>query len=487
MLDSIKGMIKEKTDFLEAAAIIYEDGSGTNLDDQIVLGEDKDTPDPTENLEGDIDTPEKDDKDDHDDDHDDDSKDDDGDSDAGEVEDIGDMSINDEPVKNDEEPQDDLLDGKVDGSDQLMQLPGSDLPDPVGAQTGEPINPDNDILNTEIDLGSNTLKDVLPVPPANAGEAIADNDSDTQHVDSGFGGDNTDPASPIPNSEPGVVEPGTEETDFDDPISESASKEFQGVCKDLQAKLFSEVQTGLKEHKKLGEDDGLCKYVVSALKNKKRQTINRGPEKFDTFGKDRYIIAITGEIDYMNDAIQKVEGSKENNFPRLIEKVLSSAVAAINKGLKDKKYKLEVDDEHGNFVWLNIPMKAYDAEFGGKAIAESMDIGMDPISSFMNGYGLYSEAITLGDDPGSDGAATEEPPKDDPAPAAEEPPAEEAPAGGEGESEVTAAVRDKVSEVETPAPGGEGSGDGKEALLKKLGSITKSLEDAKKAVMNTIQ
>lgn len=339
MLNSIKSMIKEKTDFLEAAAIIYEDGSGTNLDDQIVLGEDKDTPDPTEDLKGDNDGPEKDDHDEPE------GKDDDNDnsSDDGEVEDISDMPINDEPPKNDEPAQDDILDSKIDGDDQPLPLPGEDLPTPVGAQTGEPINPDDDILNTEIDLGSNTIKDVLPVPPANAGEAIADSDSINQHVDSGFGGDSeTQEPAPV-NAEPeaGVAEPGNEEVD---PLG-------------------------------------------------------------DTLGESSH------------------------------------------------------------------------------AIKESLQ--HDPITSFMNGYGLFSEAITLGDDPAP--AAEGEAPKEDAAaPAAEEPTDDAAPAAGE-ESEVTAAVRDKVSEADTPAPGGDAGENGKEALLKKLGSITKSLEDAKKAVMNSIQ
>lgn len=335
MLNSIKSMIKEKTSFLEAAAIIYEDGSGTNLDDAIVLGEESEPIDPTENIGEDTDTPEK---DDHDDDHDDNKEDEKDDSDDSSKditdEDISDLPINDEPQTQDAPEGDDLLDGKIDGSDQPLSLPGDDLPTPVGAQTGEPINPDDDILNTEIDLGSNTIKDVLPVPPANAGEAIADNDSITQHVDSGFGGDgeNQEPTPAAIEPEASVSEPGNEEADPN----------------------------------------------------------------------------------------------------------------------------------------------------------ESVDVAMesvDPISAFMNGYGLYSEAITLGDDPAP--AAEGEAPKEDAAaPAATEEPADEAPPA-EGESEVTAAVRDKVSEVDTPAPGGEA--DGKEALLKKLGSITKSLEDAKKAVMNTIQ
>lgn len=483
MLNTIKSMIKEKESFLEAADVIFEDGSGNNLDDLIILGEEGEPTVPETDIN------ESDDDESKDSENDADGKNDEGeDDDKGhsEDDDVSNLPITDEPASSQTSASDgstdDILDSPTDGSDigseQPMPLPGNDLPTPVGAQTGEPINDDNDIMNVEIDLGSNTVKDVLPVPPANAGEAIADHEG-SQHVDSGFGGENNDPTAD-PST---VVTPGTEETDLEDPMIESVSKEFQNVCKDLQAKLLSGVQTTLKEHKKLGSVDSLCKYVISALKDKKTQTINNSPEKFDTFGKDRYIIAVTGQIDFGNDAIQNADGSKENNFPRLIEKVMSSVVTSINKDLKDKKYKLEVDDEHGNSVWLNIPIKSYDAEFGGKAMVEQASVIVDPIDSFMNGYGLYSEAITLGDDPAP--AAEGEASKEDASPATEDPAA-----GGDAaeESEVTSAVRDKVAEVESDAPTSDG-GDtaSKDELLKKLGNITKSLEDAKKAVMNTLQ
>ena len=62
------------------------------------------------------------------------------------------------------------------------------------------------------------------------------------------------------------------------------------------------------------------------------------------------------------------------------------------------------------------------------------------------------------------------------------------------ENEVTSAVKDKVAEAESEeeplVDDGEdlGSGDSsaKEALMKKLSSITKSLEDAKNAVLKSL-
>lgn len=108
---------------------------------------------------------------------------------------------------------------------------------------------------------------------------------------------------------------------------------------------------------------------------------------------------------------------------------------------------------------------------------------------------ILTEAITLGDAPaeggdsGGDAAAptgdiTTDPP---PAEVSGDASGGDAPADGstEGENSVTSAVRDKVAESELDTAG-EDKTVGKDELLKKLGSITKSLEDAKKAVMNSI-
>lgn len=301
MLSNIKSMIKEKTEFLEAASLIYEDGS-VNLDDFIVLGEEGDANMATEIDEAEDKSSEKemDDEDVKDEkENGEDDKKEKEEPDEG-SEDILNADINEQEPSNEPAPvsdgpsSDDIMNADInEPAEEPLPLPGDDLPTPVGAQTGEPVNPLNDILNVEIDLGTNTVKDVLPVPPANASDSLSGDDT-VQHVDSGFGGE-----------------------------SEEMSMEESATV-------------------------------------------------FDPF----------------------------------------------------------------------------------------------------------SEAITIGDEPPADEGA-----KDDAA--AEEPTDTEEPAEGE-ESEVTSAVRDKVSEVDTPAPGGEGS-SGKEDLLKKLGNITKSLEDAKKAVMNTIQ
>lgn len=96
--------------------------------------------------------------------------------------DISDDSENDNDDVEPESSEDDILDAPIDdgSSDDFDNL------SLVGKQTGEPIEvTDDDLLSVTIDLKSNTMTDVLPVPPDNAGEAISDDILSTR-VDSGF-------------------------------------------------------------------------------------------------------------------------------------------------------------------------------------------------------------------------------------------------------------------------------------------------------------
>ena len=55
MLKNIKNLIMQKQEFLESASAIFEDGSGMNLDDVIVLSEDAEVPEEEqEESEGDF-------------------------------------------------------------------------------------------------------------------------------------------------------------------------------------------------------------------------------------------------------------------------------------------------------------------------------------------------------------------------------------------------------------------------------------------------
>ena len=96
--------------------------------------------------------------------------------------DISDDSENDNDDVEPESSEDDILDAPIDdgSSDDFDNL------SLVGRQTGEPIElTDDDLLSVTIDLKSNTMTDVLPVPPDNAGEAVNDDILSTR-VDSGF-------------------------------------------------------------------------------------------------------------------------------------------------------------------------------------------------------------------------------------------------------------------------------------------------------------
>jgi hypothetical protein len=205
MLNNIKQMINQQKAYLEEAEMILEDGIG-NIDDAIVLGEEADDiPDDTDMDESNI--------------PDDNSLDEDGNDN------IENADVNDEPELNNDEPEEpsvndepepDVASGEdddimnADTNDEVTPTPedtpvedeiGSadinDIPEPVGAQTGEPVaDNDDDILSMEIDMQSNTPTDTLPIPPAGAaGAIVSDDDIATQNIDSGFGNSEPDDIS----------------------------------------------------------------------------------------------------------------------------------------------------------------------------------------------------------------------------------------------------------------------------------------------------
>ena len=195
MLEGIKNLIKQRKAYMEAADIIMENDE---LDDSIILlseGPDEADLDP----EFEEDRPETPDDDEDEDKKEDDEKDD----------------------KEDDEIED------TEPEEQPMNLPGDDsLPEPIGRQTGEPVTiGDGDILNIEINLATNTQSDTLPVPPANAGDAVSDDDGIlNQRIDSGFGGEESEPAGgyDIMNEPVGEEAPAEGNDDIlDTPVGES--------------------------------------------------------------------------------------------------------------------------------------------------------------------------------------------------------------------------------------------------------------------------
>lgn len=206
MLNSVKKLITEKQEYLQTAAAIFEDGSGMNLDDLIVLKEDSEIdasdpeieiPDdaPENEMGGDSQLPEDDENEEDESpvaiDNGDDNEDYNDDHDFMDDE-IPDTKPNDntDDVEGDSDEGNDnhnFMDDEIPDTDVSLPGDNNDLPTPVGAQTGLPITGDvDDLLSVDIDLKSNTTKDILPVPPAHAAEALQ-GDTLENKVDSGFG------------------------------------------------------------------------------------------------------------------------------------------------------------------------------------------------------------------------------------------------------------------------------------------------------------
>lgn len=320
MITGIKNLINSKIALQESAEVILEGSTGRDLDDLIVLGEETELgefdetpaePEPAGDGEEPGDGEEL--------------KDDGGDIDTAPVEDNGDAMNDDIDAAPDPEGDNDNGDGALPGPEDngesehdMMNADIDELPTPVGDQTGEPVKDNvDDFMNVEIDMRSNTLSDVLPVPPANAGEAIGSDDIMNQRIDSGFGGEEPSPASPA-----------TPPVDQEESVDDMMSADF-------------------------------------------------------------------------TEAI-------------------------------------------------------------------SLDGGADPAPADGGATDSFGDPGPVDDGTAADTGA-------DPAPAD----------GGE-ENAVTAAVRDKVAEADSTVDGGTGQAASKEELLKKLGNITKNLEDAKKAVMDSL-
>ena len=171
MLNMIKDLINEKTSFLEEADMLYEDATTGQIDDSIILGEENSTAEESgedDEKEFEIDDndnsaetepePEENEGSDEDD------------------EDITNTPVEDEPSTSDDST--DILDQPVDDTNIQDTSPADDI---------------DDILNVEIDLKSNTMSDVLPVPPANAAESVpGDDDIMNTRIDSGFEDDFTE-------------------------------------------------------------------------------------------------------------------------------------------------------------------------------------------------------------------------------------------------------------------------------------------------------
>jgi hypothetical protein len=393
MLENIKNMINQKTEYLEAAKILFDEATEVNIDNLIVLNESAhDDEDDKEDEE--IDKEDNEEKDDDEEEEDNNA----GKDDSGE--DLDNLPLEDDSSKEDPEEKetDDLLDSSIEDDKLEPSLSGDDdLPAPAAAPQGDEID---DFLNVSIGLGSNTMTDVLPIPPDNASEAISDDILGTR-VDSGFDEEST-PAGAQPGGFP--MEEDKEDDILEQPIGESTESD----------------------------------------KKEKPYSLKR--------------------IDTRNT--------------KLSEKLVKTL-----KLDPDKEYHTNGAFKHPDVDTTLYELSSHDDVFftqSGKMF--KYDNNTDKMKPYKESADSFLEAISLDGDGGSE-ESTDKPADKEEAPDA----GAEDDTPAEGESEVTAAVKDKVAEADTAIDGGGGASGGKEALLKKLGSLTKGLEDAKKAVMDTIQ
>ena len=541
MLENIKSMINQKREWQESAEIIFEDANVGDLDDLIILGEETgnevDVMEAEEEKAPEEDTPKE---------------------DENKNEDILDSPVNgddnDASAEEDNAPTEDILDSPVGGGDE----PAEDNQETPVAEPGAGDDGTDDLLNVTFDLKSNTLTDVLPVPPDNASEAISDDILDAK-VDGGFEedqGSDGDTSAPTEETEPALEETGNDMLDeiigkesyydeydlgslVDGPIVEAASgknkKEIKAIISLIGVKAekmgtenkynfrpFADVEILMKTVVPAGAVSGaiggaigrtlgsliaskiwggaICKNllnwmasgafhgaiigasaavlssVLSPILHKAYIRHLRADRSFKTklWQMAGLVICESKDLDkalkLYKSAFKEVLGEYTLNPVRLdIEADFST------NGIKNGEsiYLIIVDNESSGEEVISIA--------GNKDDKAAPEKEKDSVKKESYENDLLSEAITLG---GSEGG-------DDPAPA-EEPPIEDpgaTPDTSGDESQVTAAVKDKVSEMDTVTPDAGATGDvsGRDEILRKLGSMTKGIEDAKNLVMKHVQ
>lgn len=518
MLNGIKSMILEKESYMEAAGIIFEDAAHGGIDDLIVLNEKADVPEDDEDIKDpniDDANPGNDDK----------NVDDEEDDDIANIpldDGKGDIEDGDNPdaAGVDKSKYDDILSAEIDGDEIQPSLePTDDLP---------PMRDADDLLNISIDLRSNTIADVLPVPPDNANEAIADDILETR-VDSGFS------------------ESVKDDCPTDDEIPEMRKHHGNGKSPQIGAikkklengqKLTNREQVILRMHyshkppmnnartstdiyldKVLTDNHGGKKVTIdSKLDSRFNESTDDIPDaRFLSFNEETEPTSPApvqssdpagaaagfpmdeGTDDLLNTPMEegfRSFGNPERNIENFKNKEIGSKFANTHLG-KQADERAEKIKKSGK---KDLPMEYYDQPIGNGINSKKewlIKNGYDPDEYFLESLGTsinespdsFLEAITLDGAPEEKPADGTEPAADAPESTPEDPgdpPAEEPVEGGE-ENEVTAAVKDKVAEADAPIEGGDSTSTSKEALLKKLGSISKGLEDAKKAIIDTIK
>ena len=449
MLNAIKELINQKHAFQEAADLILEND---DLDDSIILNEGPDEiPEPNESDE---------------------------------------IPTEDAPIGNDE------------------------LPEPISSTTGEPAQiGDDDLLSVEIDLATNTPKDILPTPPASASDAVSDDDDIlNQRIDSGFGNDEPAPVNkndssdlldqpiddegdkPLPDNNSDVAESEDSAEDNTKEITKETVDELVNECMnkypDLEPEdIFEErgffAQLARDSEKAENQVKTISAFAVQISRQARQLCKDMELGKADQDNVEDTVETLTA-LYKGNESIDVEQMSK--SIMKLIAHYRTRYKSAKKAGKTEKAEKIKSD--LNKFI-----SRLQKAKKDAKKVFDIIDAQKDEVKteyvdirSFLTEYvSTFTEAIVLdGNAEGGDSSADE-------AGAAADALADDgsAPDSGQKDSAVTAAVKDKLAETETDDSGLDGGSSGKtvdkEDLLKKLGNLTKGLEDAKKAVMDAIQ
>lgn len=425
MLNTIKDLIKQKTAFQEAADLILED---EQIDDSIILLHEE-----SDDLSGSDEVTEEENKD----------APEEGEEPAENGDDEKPEEKPEETPAEEDKPEEDIMDQPIE----------DELPTPVGAQTGEPAEiGDGDILSTEIDLVTNTPNDTLPIPPAGAADVVPD--ADTTRVDSGFS--NADVS---------------EEDDSRDAQSEEEAADLLDLPIDEEAEI--------------PDPNGVAKKEENP-EEKAREDATPS-EKTDEF-KDTF----AESFDILNESIDDVEEcgdtapeekTEETEEPEPTEEKCEKK----EEPEEEKKEETEVKEEKEaapKTESSDKPNVKYDkmgdlANMSAQQIKASIDPGIKAKLESAGIFDQFIEAISIGDAPAEgDTAAPADTATDMPADTTAEP-AVDQPA----DNAVTAAVKDKVSEMDASNADPNPSAS-KEAILKKLGSLSKAIEDTKNLVID---
>jgi len=361
MLNMIKGIINQKKDFLEAAELILEDGLRNNLDDMIILDEKPFT----ENEEIDTDVITEDDNDEVEEKDNKDDSSEDSESNKVDTTNMMDEPIDDQPdPSSDENNSIDLLDEPIEDDptspnidnpvsnnepviddnpipeEQPLPLPGDNsLPEPVSNVTGEPVA-DDGLTSMEIDLGTNTPKDILPVPPSNAGDTVVSDDLLDQRIDSGFGGNGVAEdagSNPVSTTIPTTIDDGGDlwnesiEDDEDDKkskeVDESKDDDLLNTPIEESNDLLNEAISLSGDNSSEAESDPNGDAAIDALNG---ETPTEAPPVEEEVPADNTVTAA------VKDKVAEAETPTESS-PEVSKDEIMKKLSNITKNLEDAK------------------------------------------------------------------------------------------------------------------------------------------------------